>query len=172
MKKARKGFTLIELLVVIAIMGILGGMAMIGGQEATNAAKAAKIIDGLEKGSAAMMSYYIDIHTSIDKAGKNEAGTTAAKIAEGASAYLRSDTALVDGTTVNNVTGGKYFVALPATGTGPSTPWWIGYKFNAADGDNVKAIVANKVALNLKKNTTSDDAFTSADTAVYMKVRP
>ncbi len=165
MKKMRKGFTLIELLVVIAIMGILGGMAMIGGQEATNAAKAARIIDGLEKGSAAMMSYYIDIHESMDKAGSSGTAVDDATVVKGANAYLKSGAELVATTAAE----GKYAVVTSNKGK----DWYIAYKF--ADGESVKvrAIVENKaVALNLKKNTTSDDAFTSADTAVYMKVRP
>ena len=109
MKKARKGFTLIELLVVIAIMGILGGMAMIGGQEAVNSAKGTRIVDGLEKGSAAMMSYYIDVHKDID------AGTEydKEKIATGANAYLKSDSELV-----STDTAGKYSVTVDGTGAG------------------------------------------------------
>ena len=169
MKKMRKGFTLIELLVVIAIMGILGGMAMIGGQEATNAAKAARIVDGLEKGASAMMSYYIDVHESIDKVASTAQPIDAATIATGASYYLKADSQLE-----NTATEGKYCVAVDETEKGAGMPWFIGYKFAGSDGDKVKGIIANKAAgLKLYSTAVSKDntIYTTGDT-VYMKVRP
>ena len=60
MRKMRKGFTLLELLVVIGVMGLMSSMAMIGGQQATDAARATNIADNLEKAASAMMMYYSD----------------------------------------------------------------------------------------------------------------
>ena len=85
MRKMRKGFTLIELLVVIAVMGILGTMAMVSGQEATDAARANNIADGLEKAAAAMMMYYSDNADII-----NTKGTTIDAVRTGANAYLKT----------------------------------------------------------------------------------
>ncbi len=170
MKITRKGFTLVELLVVIAIMGILGGMAMIGGQEATSAAKAAKIVDGLQKGAGALQTFYIDIHESIDKTGENAVATDAATLAEGASAYLKET--LDANATAAKGTAGHYCVAIDDT-KGPSQGWWIGYTFKDGDGDKVKAIVANKKDLKLTKEVKATDAaaFTPADEIVFMKAR-
>ena len=86
MKKMRKGFTLLELLVVIGVMGILSSTAMIAGQQATDGARATTIAEGLEKAASAMMMFYSDNVTDI-----NTNGTTAAKVAAGASPYLRGD---------------------------------------------------------------------------------
>ena len=66
MKKARKGFTLVELLIVIAIIGIIGVMGLISGSEATDAAKATRIVDDLNKISASMLMYYADNYVSAD----------------------------------------------------------------------------------------------------------
>ncbi len=113
MRKMRKGFTLIELLVVIAVMGILGTMAMISGQEATDAARANNIADGLEKAAAAMMMYYSDNADSI-----NENGTTADAVTTGANAYLKTKL-------VATSAEGKYSVSI--VGTGSAAKWYAQY---------------------------------------------
>ena len=79
MKKFRKGFTLLELLVVIGVMGLMSSLAMVGGQQATDAARATNIADNLEKAATAMMMFYADQADTI-----NTSGVTAANLAKGA----------------------------------------------------------------------------------------
>ena len=157
MKKARKGFTLIELLVVIAIMGILGASVMISGQEATSAARAANIADGLEKASIAMMSYYAENCESIDATGVlptttgtgGDAKTTTAedKIAAGANAYIKDANALIAYGTDDTKVVGKYAVKVVGTDM-RKAEWWVVYTFDEdATGQNkIKAIMGNKAA--------------------------
>ena len=133
MKITRKGFTLVELLIVMGIMGILGAMGMIGGQQASDAARATAIADNMEKAAAAMQAYYIDNSATI-----NVSGTTAEKVAKGASAYL-SET-LVDASTISNLAAGKYGVVL--TDDTANANWYLVYKLvanEAADGRKIWA---------------------------------
>ena len=172
MKKFRKGFTLLELLVVIGVMGILSSTAMIAGQQATDAARATNIADGLEKAASAMMMYYSDNADTI-----NESGATAAVITAGANAYLKTKLA-------DSAGAGKYFVAL--SGTGAATDkWFVAYQFLETD-TALKAMIANKsTRMNLKASNTpvaddpdttdvdeseQDNPYTNGET-VYMLVR-
>ena len=171
MKKMRKGFTLLELLVVIGVMGILSSLAMVGGQEATNAARATNIADNLEKAASAMMMYYSDNADSI-----NKSGTTAAAVATGASAYLKN--ALLEAAGENT---DVYFVAL-SEANNASAQWYVGYKFQDAD-DALKAIIANKATRMQLNDKTADVPASGSDPAkpvaaydgttdiVYMLVR-
>ena len=165
MKRTRKGFTLLELLVVIGIMGILGATGVVAGQEATNAARATTIADGLEKAATAMMMYYSD-HAQVIAAGTFE--PTAADIATGVSAYLKAGDAL-DSTATS--VAGKYCVVLGAEETNAAKTWWVSYTFLATD-TNFKAMIANKVKCMGLKATAATDGDDYTDSAiVYMQVR-
>ncbi|MBQ9433586.1 MAG: type II secretion system protein [Synergistaceae bacterium] len=170
MKKTRKGFTLLELLVVIGVMGLMGSLAMVGGQQATDAARATNIADNLEKAASAMMMFYSDQADTI-----NTSGITAANLATGASAYLK--TALEDEAAENT-----YFVAVSAE-SNATAKWYVGYKFNTND-TAPRLILANKAermglyslttgespAYAKYAATTAGNATTCPDT-VYMLVR-
>ena len=168
MKKMRKGFTLLELLVVIGVMGILGATGMVAGQEATNAARATTIADGLEKAATAMMMYYSD-NAQLIAAGTLTA--TTALVATGANAYLKTADALQ-----TSATPGKYSVTV--VGEDASAKWWIGYTFLGTDG-SLKTMIANKAKrMGLKSTTTIEENKTIDDVAdytdgatVYMLVR-
>ena len=134
MKKFRKGFTLLELLVVIGVMGILSSMAMIAGQQATDAARATNIADGLEKAAAAMMMYYSDNANVI-----NEKGITTQEVIDGANAYLKTKFVAAG---KKGFKTGTYSVALTAESKATAT-WYVAYTFLATD-DSLKAIIANK----------------------------
>ena len=179
MKKLRKGFTLLELLVVIGVMGILSSTAMMAGQQATDAARATNIADGLEKGAAAMMMYYADNAKEIAVS-----GAEVADIVAGANRYLKSGAGLK----ADDTTAGEYFVVVNES----DATWWIGYKIPANDVAGVGAILINKVArmeLTSSTETTTEevDDDNNADTpkvtvqvpaadyaggdTVYMRVR-
>ena len=97
MKRMRKGFTLLELLVVIGVMGILSSVAMIAGQQATDAARATTIAEGLEKAAAAMMMYYADNAEIIAKEGiGTSTKVTVADLRTGTNAYLKTADAIAD----------------------------------------------------------------------------
>ena len=165
MKKFRKGFTLLELLVVIGVMGILGATGMVAGQEATNAARATTIADGLEKAATAMMMYYSDNAQIIAEKGivVAEGGSAAAVVATGASAYLKADDAL--DSTATPVKG-KYCVVVSAAAD-PEAKWWVGYTFLDAD-TSLKAMIANKAKrMGLKSTTTIAEGKTIDDVADY-----
>ena len=124
MKKFRRGFTLLELLVVIGVMGILSTMAMIAGQQTTDAARANNIADGFEKAASAMMMYYADNANDIATNGDTEAD-----IVEGANAYLKQTGALIDSTVTDCI--GKYMVYVD--GTAPAQTWWLIYTLPNTD---------------------------------------
>ena len=170
MRKMRKGFTLLELLVVIGVMGILSSTAMIAGQQATDAARATNIADGLEKAASAMMMFYSDNAENIAVNGIVDA-VAEGKIAKadllaGTNAYLKSTSQLVD-----TAAAGKY--AITIDGTAPAQTWWIVYTLPDNDLTGVGPIMKNKASrLGLMKaatSTTSDYDGTQA--AIYMKVR-
>ena len=180
--KTRKGFTLVELLVVIAIMGTLGAMAMIGGQQATDAAKAANIADSMEKAAIAMMGYYSDNNETIDKE-----GTTIAKVVAGANAYLKG-TPLTAGTaTAASTTPGAYSVVVTTEGTAgtvnataAAAKWYLCYTLLDTEktNGNIAGILANKAnrmqLYGLPTGSTELTALTAYDgttDTVYMLVR-
>ena len=175
MKKFRKGFTLLELLVVIGVMGLMSSMAMIGGQQATDAARANAIADSLEKAASAMMMYYSDNADEVSVNGVGGSGTIAlTDLAAGASAYLKNPLLAVE--TGDNT----YFVAV--SDETANANWYVGYKFNTSD-TAIRAIIANKatrmVLSSTKTGKASDTAYagTTADgnttypDIVYMLVR-
>ena len=162
MRKMRKGFTLVELMIVIGIISILGAMAMIGGSEATDTAKATRIIEEFEKISSAMMMYYADNYGSVDSGDVIDADD----IVEAVQAYIKktdknlvvSDTAAV----------GKYFVEV-----GDAIPysWYLTYKL-PADDTKVGAILKTKserYGLMKTKDATTNDYDGTA--TIVMKVR-
>ena len=168
MKKMRKGFTLVELLIVIAIVGILGVMGLISGSEATDAAKATRIVDEFNKISAAMMMYYADNYTSADA---ND--LTADNLLAGAKAYLKkadADALLVSDDTKLAV--GKYAIELGQEDSGTPKTWWIGTQLDM--NSRVPDILANRAnRLGLKTATKDGATYTvsTSNTKVYMKVR-
>ena len=167
MKKMRRGFTLLELLVVIGVMGIMSSMAMIAGQQTTDAARATNIADNLEKAAAAMMMYYSDNADVIAVEGvKDDGSIKASDVLAGTNAYLKSTSQLVD-----TAAAGKY--AITIDGTAPAQTWWIVYTLPDNDLTGVGPIMKNKASrLGLMKaatSTTSDYDGTQA--AIYMKVR-
>ena len=179
MKKSRKGFTLLELLVVIGVMGLMSSMAMIAGQQTTDAARANNIADGLEKAASAMMMFYGDNAEVIAEEG---IGTTIDEdaLVRGASAYLKKkldsdgneQNMLVASTETNKV--GKYSVALE--GTAPAQEWWIVYTIPDTDTAGIGPILANKANRMGLKTATKDGAVYGADGTTYgaivaMKVR-
>ena len=178
MRKMHKGFTLLELLVVIGVMGIMGSMAMIAGQQATDAARANNIADGLEKAASAMMMYYGDNSDIIAVEG---IGTdTTIKIADlvkGASAYLKrtgsdeDEDMLIASTETNKV--GKYYIDVQ--GTAPAQEWWIVYTIPDTDTAGIGPILANKANRMGLKTATKNGAVYGADgsygATVAMKVR-
>ena len=163
MRKMRKGFTLLELLVVIGVMGILSSTAMIAGQQATDAARATNIADGLEKAASAMMMFYSDNATDI-----NTNGTSAVKVAAGASAYLK-------GTLASATAPDTYFAVVTADDDA-TAKWYVGYTFLTSD-TAIKAMIANKAkrmglkaATSLGQNETTIADYADGPT-VYMQVR-
>ena len=140
MKKFRKGFTLVELLIVIGIMGTLSSLAMIAGQEASDAAKATNIADGLEKVAIAAMAYYADNAEIIDVN-----GATTKDVVDGANAYLK--VAVVED---KDIAEGKYAIGL--YGEGSTAKWMVAYKLAKTDG-NVGKVLKNKTKrMGLKSN--------------------
>ena len=175
MKRTRKGFTLLELLVVIGVMGILSSTAMIAGQQATDAARATNIADGLEKAASAMMMYYADNADDISKNGLHQStsGKSAnAILAEGANAYLKKSSALVD-----TAAEGKYSVAIinaAAAGTtsAAAQEWWVVYTLPATDTAGIGPILKNKTSrMELKKEVKADAEDYDGEATVAMKVR-
>ena len=169
MKKFRKGFTLLELLVVIGVMGIMSSMAMIAGQQTTDAARANAIADSLEKAASAMMMYYAD---NADDIALN--GTTAENVVKGAKAYLKSTVDLFDEDN-EGTADGAYSITIVNENT-PGATWWIAYTFSAAD-TGIKNIMANKAKRMGLKTTNSSTGLEYGSTAaaltnmVYMQVR-
>ncbi len=136
MKKARKGFTLVELLIVIGIIGILGAMGIIGGQQATDTAKAVSIADNMSKISTAMMTYYAWNSDTIDKN-----GAKVADVVKGVNAYV--DTTLVAASAIQE---GQYAVAVTKDDD-KTAKWYVVYKLldaEAADGRKIGAVLANR----------------------------
>ena len=170
MKKFRKGFTLLELLVVIGVMGIMSSMAMVAGQQATDAARANNIADNLEKAAAAMMMYYSDNAEDIA-----QNGTTAADVIKGASAYLKSSVTLEDENSNGGGVDGTYSIYISEESTVGAT-WWIAYTF-LPDDTGIKNIMANKAKrMELKTTNTNAGLVYGSTTAaltgtVYMRVR-
>ena len=173
MKRTRRGFTLLELLVVIGVMGILSSTAMIAGQQATDAARATNIADGLEKAASAMMMYYSDNAEDIAMNGIHQSGTKSANaiLAEGANAYLKKSSALVD-----TAKEGKYSVAVvnaATSGTISATAqeWWIVYTLPATDTAGIGPILKNKAKrMELKKAAATDAEEYDGEATVAMKV--
>ncbi len=165
MKKTRKGFTLVELLIVIAIIGILGVMGIISGSEATDAAKATRIVDDLNKISGAMLMYYADNYVSADAG-----DLTSEQLLAGAKAYMKqSDASALLVSSSDQSAVGKYTVEVTTTDD-PKT-WWVGTKLDT--NTRVPSILANRAnRLGLKKEAkASGDVYTAAEDTVYMRVR-
>ncbi len=91
---------------IIGVMGLMGSLAMAGGQQATDAARATNIADNLEKAASAMMMFYADQADAI-----NTSGVTAENLAKGANVYLKAEAALAAESTNPNT----YFVAVITT---------------------------------------------------------
>ncbi len=159
MKKFRKGFTLVELLIVIGIMGTLSSLAMVAGQEASDAAKATNIADGLGKASIAAMAYYADNSDTIDVSGAKVADVVA-----GANAYLK--VTLVATTPAE----GQYAIALSAEDDKTAT-WWVAYKLAKTDSNVGKVLMNKKTRMELKKAMTGDNTEYDGTAIVYMQIR-
>ena len=168
MKRTRKGFTLLELLVVIAIMGIIGATGMIAGQEATSAAKATAIAENIDKLATAMMMFYSENSTEVDRTGQiGGEAVTAAILAAGVNAYLKQANEIGSAAAANT-----YFAAV-GTEEGAAKTWWIGYQFGTSDGDvQAKRAMANKAnRMGLVTEAGGTTKFTAASDVLYMKVR-
>ena len=165
MKKFRKGFTLLELLVVIGVIGIMSSTAMIAGQQATDAARATNIADGLEKAASAMMMYYSDNADDIAVNGVEEAD-----VVEGANAYLKKTAQLIDSKATNYI--GKYTVYIIGD-TPAAQTWWISYTLPDNDKAGVGPIMKNKAErMGLKKDTTSTtNDYDGTTEEILMQVR-
>ena len=97
----RKGFTLVELLVVISIIGILSAIAVPKFQNATNAAKIAKIQADLRTIDSAMAVYYA----------QNSAYPTATQIVDATKGTLTNfPTPPTDTVTTNPATAATAYV--------------------------------------------------------------
>ena len=158
MKSFRKGFTLVELLIVIGIMGTLSSLAMIAGQEASDAAKATNIADGLEKVAIAAMAYYADNSEIIDVN-----GATTKDVVDGANAYLK--VAVVEGRLLQE---GKYAIGLSGEDDKAAT-WWVAYQLAKTDG-NVGKVLKNKTKrMGLTTDINGSDY--NGEARVCMKIR-
>ena len=166
MKKLRKGFTLLELLVVIGVMGILSSVAMIAGQQATDAARATTIAEGLEKAAAAMMMYYADNAEIIAKEGiGTSTKVTVADLRTGTNAYLKTADAIAD-----TATAGQYSISV--VGSAPAQTWWIVYTLQATDIAGVGPILKNKAnRMELKTAAGGSESYAGETATVAMKVR-
>ena len=166
MKKFRKGFTLLELLVVIGVMGIMSSLAMVAGQQATDAARANNIADGLEKAASAMMMYYADKADVIAISGE-----TAENIAKGANVYLKQKSALVHTGMSATEAIGKY--AVHVVGAAPAQTWWLIYTLPDTDIPTIGPIMKNKAERMGLKNDLSDEAsdYNGEQKFIYMRVR-
>ena len=163
MKKFRKGFTLLELLVVIGVMGLMSSTAMIAGQQATDAARATTIAEGLEKAASAMMMYYADNAETIAVS-----GTTADAVKNGANAYLKTSDQLESG---NKGTAGKYRVVVTTENQAAAT-WWIEYTLPDTDVAGIGTILKNKVTrMGLKASAADNADDYDGGATVAMKVR-
>ena len=173
MKTVRKGFTLLELLVVIGVMGLMGSMAMIAGQQATDAARANNIADGLEKAASAMMMFYADNADVIAEEGIGESTTIKeADLVAGASAYLKKRGSDEDDMLVaeSSAAAGLYHVAL--NGNAPAQEWWVVYTIPATDIAGVGPILKNKAnRMGLKTEAGGGTAYDGEAATVAMKVR-
>ena len=165
MKKIRRGFTLVELLIVIGVIGTLSSMAMMGGTEATNIAKANKIIEEFKIIGAAMNMYYADNRSNFEAGaveGDLESGIEAQsleqKILAGIGAYMKDTKAVV----AKSPAVGKYSISVEGS------EWWLTYKLEMG-GTKLAKILANKAAEeSLKKetkHTTTVESNTTYSTA-------
>lgn len=162
MKKSRKAFTLVELLIVIVVIGILAGMMMLAGGEATSSAEAAKIIGNMTQIKKAVHLWFLDnsgrvikgksgdgkkTEYYIDKVGKDGypsafiAGKGAAEImkyiSNGSSITLKSK---------NSNKKGDYIV----TAVENSTKWYACYNLGDSDSRLKEKLAAKQSSANLK----------------------
>ena len=138
-------------------MGTLSSLAMIAGQEASDAAKATNIADGLEKVAIAAMAYYADNAEIIDVN-----GATTKDVVDGANAYLK--VAVVEGQFLQE---GKYAIAV--FGEGSTATWWVAYQLAKTDG-NVGKVLKNKTKrMGLTTDINGSDY--NGEARVCMKIR-
>ncbi|MBQ3446994.1 MAG: hypothetical protein IJG37_05050, partial [Synergistaceae bacterium] len=138
-------------------------MGIIAGSEATDAAKASTIIDGFQKISAAMMTYYSDNYAAAD------AGTTtAADILEGVQAYIKTEDASL---VAADDTAAARTYNISIVGEANPKTWWLTYTLDGAD-TKIGAILETKATkYGLKKATSSTTNDYDGKATVCMKVR-
>lgn len=162
-------------------MGSLGAMAMIGGQEAANAAKATNIADNLEKISVAMMAFYGDNVESIDRC-----GTTTDLLTKATQAYLKKGMiATNSAANTASATEGAYSVFVTADGDGKpnatnaKAKWYTAYTLlhgstEPGDGQLSQILASKADRLQLKASAAANaTAYVAGETVttVYMLVR-
>lgn len=136
--RTRKGFTLIELLIVIAVLGALTAMMTLSSAGAVDAAKAARIIDGLNTVKTAVQMYVAEYANGSPIVGDKNKG------------FISVSADYFDASTFDNV---KTFEVVSV-----DSAWYVHYKLDAATGGvNNKLNGHTNDGLLKEKGTTAYD---------------
>lgn len=135
--KNRKGFTLIEFLIVAAVVGVLSEMMFFTNVEATQLAKANKIVTNLQNIKFVTRAYY---SASMDVYSPETDSDLPDKITKHVSKYLGSD----------SEEWPNYYITVDKNSNKNS--WWVCYN-NVTDDIRDKLI--NKEGLKSESNTVA-----------------